>query len=65
MLKLLSKRHRDLGRLKNKVSCWLHALLTEMVPGGAGFRFTTVTRIHTVIDHYEPADAMSREEFAS
>jgi transposase len=47
-LKLLSKRHRNLARLKNKVSCRLHALLLEMVPGGAAFRITTVTRINAV-----------------
>lgn len=63
VLKLLSKRHRDLGRLKNKVSCRLHALLLEMVPGGAGFRITTVTRINAVIDSYEPADAMGRQRY--
>jgi transposase len=61
VLKLLSKRHRDLGRLKNKASCRLHALLLEMVPGGAGFRITTVTRINAVIDGFEPADAMGRQ----
>ena len=58
---LLSKRHRDLGRMKNKASCRLHALLLEMVPGGAGFRITTVTRINAVIDGFEPADAMGRQ----
>jgi transposase len=61
VLKLLSKRHRDLGRLKNKASCRLHALLLEMVPGGAGFRITAVTRVNAVIDGFEPADAMGRQ----
>jgi hypothetical protein len=61
VLKLLSKRHRDVGRLKNKASCRLHALLLEMVPGGAGFWITTATRINAVIDSYEPADAMGRQ----
>jgi transposase len=61
VLKLLSKRHRDLGRLKNKVSCRLHALLLEMVPGGAGFKISTVTRVNAVIDDFEPADAMGRQ----
>jgi len=61
VLKLLSKRHRDLGRLKNKASCRLHALLLEMIPGGAGFRITTVTRINAVIDEFEPTDAMGRQ----
>jgi transposase len=61
VLKLLSKRHRDLGRLKNKASCRLHALLLEMVPGGAGFRIGAVTRVNAVIDSYEPVDAMGRQ----
>jgi transposase len=61
VLKLLSKRHRDLGRLKNKACCRLHALLLEMVPGGAGFRISAVTRVNTVIDGFEPVDAMGRQ----
>ena len=61
VLKLLSKRHRDLGRLKNKASCRLHALLLEMVPGGAEFGITAVTRVNAVIDGVEPADAMGRQ----
>jgi len=61
VLKLLSKRHRDLGRLKNKACCRLHALLLEMVPGGAGFRISAVTRVNAVIDAFEPVDAMGRQ----
>ena len=60
VLKLLSKRHSDLGRLENKACCRLHALLLEMVPGGAGFRIAAVTRVNAVIDDFEPADAMGR-----
>ena len=61
VLKLLSKRHRDLGRLKNKACCRLHALLLEMVPGGAGFRIASVTRVNATIDSFEPVDAMGRQ----
>ena len=61
VLRLLSKRHRDLGRLKNKASCRLHALLLEMIPGGAGFRITAVTRINALIDGFEPVDVMGRQ----
>jgi len=64
VLKLLSKRHRDLGRLKNKVCCRLHALLLEMVPGGAGFRIGAVTSVNATIDSYEPIDAMGRQRQA-
>ena len=61
VLKLLSKRHRDLGRLKNKACCRLHALLLEMVPGGAGFRIASVNRVNATIDSFEPVDAMGRQ----
>ncbi|MFT5979140.1 MAG: transposase [Ilumatobacter sp.] len=61
VLKLLSKRHRDLGRLKNTACCRLHALLLEMVPGGASFRISAVTRANAVIDGFEPVDAMGRQ----
>ena len=34
VLKVWSKRHRDLGRARNQVACRLHAVLCELVPGG-------------------------------
>ena len=34
VLKLWTKRHRDLGRSRNQVACRLHAVLCELVPGG-------------------------------
>jgi transposase len=34
VLKVWSRRHRDLGRAKNQVACRLHAVLCELVPGG-------------------------------
>jgi transposase len=34
VLKLWSKRHRDLGRTRTQVACRLHAVLCELVPGG-------------------------------
>jgi hypothetical protein len=61
VLKLLSKRHCDLGRLKNKACCRLHALLLEMVSGGAGFNIAAVPRVNAVIDSYEPVDAIGRQ----
>jgi hypothetical protein len=33
VLRLLAKRQRDLGRLKNKTACRVHALLLELTPG--------------------------------
>jgi transposase len=34
VLKVWSKRHRDLGRSRTQVACRLHAVLCELVPGG-------------------------------
>ena len=34
VLKVWSKRHRDLGRTRTQVVCRLHAVLCELVPGG-------------------------------
>jgi len=44
VLRMLAKRHRDVARLKNKACCRLHAILLELVAGGAGFRMYTVAR---------------------
>jgi transposase len=40
VLKMWSKRHRDLGRSRNQVACRLHAVLCELVPGGVGKEIT-------------------------
>ena len=34
VLKVWSKRHRDLARLRNQVACRLHSVLCDLVPGG-------------------------------
>ena len=57
VLKLLVKRHRDLGRLKNQTACRLHALLMELVPGGMAASMT-VTRANTLIDTIDADDPM-------
>jgi transposase len=49
VLKLLAKRHRDLGRLRGQAACRLHALLMELSPGGMAKRMT-VTRANTLLD---------------
>ncbi len=58
VLKLLAKRHRDLGRLKNKTACRLHALLMELVPGGMAASMT-VTRANALVDSVEGVDQMT------
>ena len=40
VLKLWSKRNRDLGRSRNQVACRLHSVLCELVPGGVGKEIT-------------------------
>ena len=47
VLRVWSRRHRDLGRAKNQVACRLHAVLCELVPGGVPEEITATqaTRI--------------------
>jgi transposase len=40
VLKVWSKRHRDLGRTRTQVVCRLHAVLCELVPGGVSKAIT-------------------------
>jgi transposase len=40
VLKVWSKRHRDLGRARTQVACRLHAVLCELIPGGVSKRIT-------------------------
>jgi transposase len=41
VLKIWSKRYRDLGRTRTQVACRLHAVLGELVPGGVPKAITT------------------------
>ena len=54
VLRLLVKRHRDLGRSKSRAACRLHALLMELEPGGMA-KEMTVTRANKILDRVEPA----------
>ena len=47
VLRVWSRRHRDLGRAKNQAACRLHAVLCELVPGGVPDEITAAhaTRI--------------------
>jgi transposase len=40
VLRVWSKRYRDLGRIRTQVACRLHAVLCELVPGGVSKRIT-------------------------
>ena len=40
VMKVWSRRHRDLSRARNQVACRLHEVLCELVPGGIGKEIT-------------------------
>ena len=40
VLKIWSKRYRDLGRTRTQVACRLHAVLCELIPGGLSKEIT-------------------------
>jgi transposase len=63
VLKLLAKRHRDLGRLRSKAACRLHALLMELEPGGMA-KEMLVTRVEDILDRIEPASQMVEHRLA-
>jgi transposase len=61
ILRLLAKRHRDVGRAKNRECCRLHSLLLEMFPGGAEFKMSSMTRVNALLDTFTPTDSMGRQ----
>jgi transposase len=46
VLKVWSKRYRDLGRTRTQVACRLHAVLCELVPGGVSKAITAGQAAH-------------------
>jgi transposase len=63
VLQVWSKRHRDLGRTRTQVACPLHAVLCELVPGGAAKRITAgqATQILAAITPQNALQAAHRE----
>jgi transposase len=57
VLKVWSKRHRDLGRARNQVACRLHAVLCELVPGGIS-KEITAARGTRVLESVNPSQAV-------
>jgi transposase len=59
VLKVWSKRHRDLSRARNQVACRLHAVLCELVPGGFSKEITAgqATRVLAAV---APAGAVAQ-----
>ncbi len=59
VLRLLAKRHRDLGRSRNRSACRLHALLIELVPGGIS-KEITVNAAQQLLDRIAPTDPVAQ-----
>ena len=55
-LRLLAKRHLDLGRARNRTACHLNALLAERVPGGIGEELH-VSKAERVLAAVQPTGA--------
>jgi hypothetical protein len=57
VLKVWSKRYRDLGRSRTQVVCRLHAVLCELVPGGVAKAITAAAAAR-LLDSIVPAGAV-------
>jgi transposase len=58
VLKVWSKRHRDLGRARTQVACRLHAVLCELVPGGLS-KDITAAHASRVLESARPSGAVA------
>jgi transposase len=58
VLKVWSKRYRDLGRSRTQTACRLHAVLCELIPGGVSKRLS-VPGARQVLASVAPADAVA------
>jgi transposase len=57
VLKVWSKRHRDLGRTRTQVACRLHAVLCELVPGGIS-KEIIAAQASDLLESVTPSDAV-------
>jgi transposase len=58
VLKICSKRHKDLGRTRTQVACRLHQVLCELIPGGVAKQITAGQAAH-ILESITPADAVA------
>jgi transposase len=58
VLKVWSKRYRDLGRTRTQVVCRLHAVLCDLVPGGVS-RPIYASRAARILEQITPPDAVA------
>jgi transposase len=59
VLKVWAKRHRDLSRARNQVTCRLHAVLCELVPGGFS-KEITACQAARVLEQITPSGAIAQ-----
>ena len=66
MLKVWSKRQRDLGSARTQVACRLHAVLCELVPGGVS-KDITAAHATDILEHVTLSGAVeaARRELAA
>ena len=57
VLKVWSKRHKDLGRIRTQVACRLHQVLCELVPGGVPGEITAA-QAERILASITPAEAV-------
>ena len=57
VLKVWSKRHRDLGRTRTQIACRLHAVLCELIPGGVS-KEITAAHAAQLLESITPAGAV-------
>jgi transposase len=57
VLRIWSKRHRDLGRTRTQVVCRLHAVLCELIPGGVSKAITATLAAH-LLESITPSSAV-------
>jgi transposase len=59
VLKVWSKRHRDLARLRSQVACRLHAVLCDLVPGGLRKEISAAQGAR-ILEQVTPSGAVAR-----
>ena len=66
VLKVWSRRHRDLARLRNQVACRLHAVLCDLIPGGHS-KEISAAQAAKILEQVTPsgAAALARAELAA
>jgi transposase len=62
VLKVWSKRHRDLSRARNQVACRLHAVLCELTPGGFS-KEISASQAARVLGQITPSGAITQARF--